>query len=110
MSPAPQSGVRFDLVFNGFPKMRERVNARARYSEHELKERIAEEARARVRVKTGATRDSITVTDEGVEAGEAAVFLEFGTRRQEAHPFLGASVEASKPHIEEAFRGLFHVT
>lgn len=105
--PAPATGVKFEMVYNGFPRAIEVPNMRAEIAEHALKERIAEEARRRVRVKTGETRDSIEVTDEGVEVGGAAPFLEYGTRKMPAYPFLGPAVEASKLEIEGAFAGLF---
>lgn len=105
--PAPATGVQFVMVYNGFPRIIEHVNARADGAEYALKERIAEEARRRVRVKTGETRDSIEVTDDGVEAGSAAPFLEFGTRHMPAYPFLGPAVEVAKAGIMEAFSGLF---
>jgi HK97 gp10 family phage protein len=104
---APVTGVTFDLVLNRFPEVIAKTNARAKYSEHELKERIAEEARRRVAVDTGATRDSIEITDEGVEVGGAAIFLEHGTRNMAAEPFLGPACEAAKADVEIAFRGLF---
>lgn len=105
--PAPATGVKFEMVYNGFPRAIAHVNARAEGAEDILKERIAEEARLRVRVKTGETRDSIQVTDEGVEAGGAAPFLEFGTRKMPAYPFLGPAVEHSRMEIEAAFTTLF---
>lgn len=52
-------------------------------------EAIVDAARARVPVVTGELRDSIQVTEAGVEVGaDYGVFVEYGTSDTEAQPFL----------------------
>ena len=53
-----------------------------------LSEDVAVTARSMVPVDTGETYDSIQVTPEGVVAGGAAIYLEFGTYKMSAEPFM----------------------
>jgi HK97 gp10 family phage protein len=53
-----------------------------------LSEDVAGNARSKVAVDTGETRESIEVFEEGVRAGGAAPFLEFGTFKMAAQPFM----------------------
>lgn len=69
-------------------------------------EAIAENAKNRVHVRTGALRDSIAVNEASdgvyyVVAGELyGIFEEFGTSDTPSHPFLVPAAEETKDEIE----------
>ena len=56
---------------------------------------VAETARGLVPVDTGETRDSIVETEEGVTAGGAALYLEFGTYKMASRPFLRPAADSA---------------
>lgn len=73
-------------------------------------EKVAEDARARAPVQSGALRDAIHVEDKGdltvhVVAGDNTAFyghmVEYGTSHSPAHPFLIPALEENR---EEAIR------
>lgn len=70
---------------------------------------IAQSARERVAVLSGATRDSIHVVEldrhVAVVAGSAAVFLELGTGRMRPEPFLWPAVREAARSISAIARG-----
>jgi hypothetical protein len=88
-----------EIVFNIIPAYTARANVLADAIRRRALERIAERAREIVAVQTGETRDSIVVTDGGVEVGGAGVFLEYGTVNMPAEPFLGPSTS----QVQESF-------
>jgi hypothetical protein len=88
-----------EIVFDIIPEYTARANGLAGEVRRRALEKIAERARELVAVDTGETRDSIQVTDEGVEVGGAGVFLEYGTRNMAAEPFLGPSTS----QVQESF-------
>lgn len=76
---------------------------------------VAEEAKSRVRKKTGALAESITVgKPKEAQLGEVSaiigpgregfygMFLELGTSKMPAYPFLVPALKASKRQVEEA--------
>ena len=74
-------------------------------------EEVAEEAQRQGPGLTGETRDSIQVTEEGVSAAGAAIYLEFGTSKMDAQPFLRpaaeeADAEPATAIYRAALRGL----
>jgi hypothetical protein len=73
----------------------------------ETREDIAADARKRVHVLTGALRDSIVATEQGVEAGtQHALAEEFGMPPNRApHPYLTPAVEAARPKMLERLAG-----
>jgi hypothetical protein len=78
----------------------------AEAAEGVIKEHVAEVAESLVAVDTGETKDSIEITDEGVQAGGAALYLEFGTYKMSAQPFLTPAAEsapAAEVQAGEAF-------
>ena len=79
----------------------------AKEAEEAAKQTIADRARERVAVLTGATRDSIQETAEGVEAGEASVFLEFGTVKMAAQPFFLQGVPEGEVSADDKLRFAF---
>jgi hypothetical protein len=98
-----------EIVWDIIPEFTAKMNMGADAIKRRALERIAMEARARVRVKTGATKDSIQVTGDTVEAGEAALFLEYGTRNMPAYPFLGPAAATVQKSFAAEFAGLFTV-
>jgi len=68
--------------------------------------KIQTEAQSRAPVKTGRLRNSIETRTSGnmqvevVATVEYAAFVEFGTRNQEAQPFLTPAFELVAPRIE----------
>lgn len=58
---------------------------------------VADAARARVEVLTGETRESITSDSEKVEAAGASVYLEFGTSKMAAEPFMRPAADEVGP-------------
>jgi HK97 gp10 family phage protein len=64
--------------------------------------RIAAKAQANVEVRTGHTRSTIVVTPEGnVSAGGAAIYLERGTSKMPAEPFLGPAAESEQAGVAD---------
>jgi HK97 gp10 family phage protein len=60
-----------------------------------LSEDVAGTAKSIVSVETGETYDSIEVTPEGVVAGGAALYLEFGTYKMAAQPFMRPAADGA---------------
>lgn len=74
---------------------------------------IETDAKAHAPVRTGELRDSIHTTTEtplsatvGADAGHAA-FVELGTRRMAARPFMLPAFERTKDRIVQEFKKLF---
>ena len=72
-------------------------------------EAVAAEARRRVHVRSGRTRDSsqvlrVDVKTARVTAGYGAVFEEYGTRYRPPHPFMGPAIVAVAPQATEHAR------
>lgn len=66
-------------------------------------------ARARVRVKSGGTRDSIQIDVRGTRGGVKATsynahWLELGTEHAPAYPYLFPSWEEERPQFEQRTR------
>ena len=99
--------VTFRMVTNRFRMVTARIDAGAEKAVQDFREKVADEARARVAVKTGETKDSIEATKDGVEAGGAALFLEMGTVKMAPQPFLAPAIEASRHTLEGEFAALF---
>ena len=68
---------------------------------------IQREAKKRCPVDTGALRNSITVDFYGIMSAEIgphmpyAPYVEFGTRKMAAKPYLFPAYEQEKPHFEK---------
>jgi HK97 gp10 family phage protein len=80
------------------------VQDAAREAVAEVANVALEEARRTVPVVTGALRDSLHIERDGdsvevvADAGHAA-FVEFGTSRQAAEPFLTPALAVAQAHI-----------
>jgi len=71
--------------------------------------KIQTEAQSRAPVRTGTLRASIEYKPEGMQVqvvatADYAAFVEFGTRNQEAQPFLTPAFELVAPRIERAIQ------
>jgi hypothetical protein len=97
------------IVWNIIPEFTAKMNAEADAVRERALERIAEEARSRVRVDTGATQASIEVQGDTVQAGEAALFLEYGTVNMPAYPFLGPAATAVQASFAAEFAAMFEL-
>lgn len=64
------------------------------------KKKIAEDARDDVPVESGELRDSIQVTDDGVEAkSDHALWIEIGTEYTSPQPFLSPAVQDAESYL-----------
>jgi HK97 gp10 family phage protein len=95
------------VVYNIIPEVIAEVEAKAQVTVAKVAHDIAEDAKSRAPVRTGYLRDSIVVDGEGkagfVTAGaEYAGFVEYGTYKMAARPFMTPAVEA---HKDEFFDG-----
>ena len=100
------------IVFNDLPKLRGELRRRA----GEAIKRAAYDVEARAKdvvpVDTGNLKNSIGTTMEGDltavvgTAVEYAPYVEFGTYKMAARPYLGTAAEAVRPSLVEAMKGL----
>jgi HK97 gp10 family phage protein len=72
----------------------------------EWAEKVAEEMRRNAPVDTGALRESIQATSDGVQVGvRYGAYVEYGTSRTAPQPFTGPSVaRLRRPATEDAVR------
>jgi HK97 gp10 family phage protein len=90
------------IVIYGLPQLLARFAAAAALGEiaghaavTAVSEDVAATAKSMVPVDTGETYDSIQVTPEGVVAGGAALYLEFGTYKMAAEPFMRPAADGA---------------
>jgi HK97 gp10 family phage protein len=68
----------------------------------EMSRELADEMQDRAPVLTGELRDSITVTDEGVEVlAEYGPYVEYGTADTPPQPFAGPAADSLAPKAAE---------
>lgn len=89
-------------VLASFAKAAVTVGPRSTEATGQAAERIANNARSRVPVRTGALRDSIEVTraDEAYEVGPTEFygrFVEYGTWKDAPQPFMGPATDQELP-------------
>ena len=102
------------VVTTGLQEMRaaverlpEAVAQAARRVARDTAQKIATNARRRVRVRTGDLKSTITVTEESAERAyrvsvgrltgpPIAMFLEYGTERMDAQPFFQPALEEER--------------
>lgn len=109
------AGMEFIVVFNRIPALIAFVESESRRAVKSSADRIAEKARNYAPVDTGALRGSIEAvsTVAGKEAevrvgAEYGRFVEFGTYKMEAQPFLSPAVAEEKEAFFAAVgKGLF---
>ncbi len=97
------------IVWNIIPEFTLRMNSEAKLVKERALRAIAERARELVRVDTGETRDSIMVNEEDgtVEVAGAGKFLEFGTIKMQAYPFLGPATSQVQESFAADFAGMW---
>jgi HK97 gp10 family phage protein len=103
------------LVYNRIPQVIAAVEANSRTAVKAHADKIAADARRRAPVQTGYLRSSIRA--ESVSIGKTAQivvgadygrFVEWGTYKMAAHPFLTPALEADKAaFFHDVGRGLF---
>jgi HK97 gp10 family phage protein len=94
------------------PQIIRRVESQVSSVNKQSAERIAQDARRRVPVKTGRTRDSIRAQRAKGDDWEAVVgfpgqFIERGTARVAARPFMVPAAEAERAAHRKAIRELY---
>jgi HK97 gp10 family phage protein len=97
----------FQIVFNRIPQVIAEVEANAQRTVAKVADAIAEDARGHAPVRTGRLRSSIEGRPKGKQADIAvdadyAAFVEFGTYKMAAKPFLTPAVSE---HQDEFFDG-----
>ncbi len=115
MAPRPLL-IRWYVVENRIPALIAAVEANARTTVKAHADKIASDARARAPVATGYLRSSIHA--ESVTAGKEAQiivgadygpFVEYGTYKMAAQPFLNPALEADKAaYFADMGKGLIH--
>lgn len=100
------------VKLNRFPQMSPRMRAAVGRRIHAAGFRVEGDAKGRAPVRTGMLRDRIrnqpsgpisTVIGVGVEYG---IYVERGTRKMAAQPFLEPAMQAEAPRLEASFRGI----
>ena len=99
------------IVWNIIPEFTLRMNEEAKVVKLRALEAIAARARELVRVDTGETRDSIQVNEEDgtVEVAGAGKFLEFGTVKMPAYPFLGPATSQTQEAFAADFAAMWAI-
>jgi HK97 gp10 family phage protein len=114
---ARQLHIQWYLVENRIPALIAAVEANARAAVKAHADKIASDARARAPVQTGYLRSSIH--SESVSTGKEAQiivgaeygrFVEYGTYKMAAQPFLNPALEADKAaYFADMGKGLIHL-
>jgi HK97 gp10 family phage protein len=105
-------GIEAKIVWNIIPEFTAKMNVEATMVKERALAAIAARARELVRVETGETRDSIIVNaqDDTVEAGSAALFLEYGTVKMPAYPFLGPATSQVQTSFAAEFAAMWQIS
>ena len=83
------------LIWHG-DKILKKLNKEVESNVEKIKNAIVKRAKQFAVVKTGELRDSIGVTDDGIEVtADYAGPVEFGTSKKAARPFLRPAIELS---------------
>lgn len=110
----PRGGIpiRMTVTFNELPALRGRLREAAAREVMRAAHEVEAEAKRRVPVDTGALRNSIQtwrVNDLRARIAphmEYAAYVEFGTRKQRAKPYMVPAAEYIRPKFVEAMRRL----
>ncbi len=100
------------IVFNDLPKLRGELRQRAGAAIRKAAHDIEAGAKNVVPVDTGNLKNSIQTTMEGDLTAvvgthvEYAPYVEYGTRRMAARPYLGPAAELVRPSLEAAMKEL----
>jgi hypothetical protein len=100
------------IVWNIIPEFTARMNEEAHLVKERALQAIAARARELVRVQTGETRDSIMVNDseDAVEVAGAGLFLEYGTVKMPAYPFLGPATSQVQTSFAADFAAMWNIS
>jgi HK97 gp10 family phage protein len=96
--------IRMRIQMNRIPEVVAEMNGGAHKARDEAAQRIADLARDTVAVDTGETKESIRVNAGSVSVDGAGLFLEFGTVKMQAQPFLGPAAEQVRQEMDGIFR------
>lgn len=108
----PNISVKVDLTKNSFPGMGGRLRAGLQAAIVKAAHDVEAQAKARAAVDTGAMRNSITTQATGDLSAEVttgvdyAKFVEYGTSRMSAQPFMHPAADAAKPGFEAAVKAV----
>jgi HK97 gp10 family phage protein len=111
----PKSMMTATMVSNRFKKLTVDVNAQSDKVKNKVADKIVQSAKKlhAPHIFTGETYDSIQKTEGlggggfGVEAGGAALFLEFGTVKMPAYPFLGPAAAENRDGFNKYYTEMF---
>ncbi|GBD17574.1 hypothetical protein HRbin27_00056 [bacterium HR27] len=107
--------VKVNLLDNKVPKVAEQLRPRAGQLVRKAAADITASAKNRAPVDTGNLRNSITWQRAGeltaiVNVGaEYGIYVEYGTRKMRAQPYLGPAVDEVLPELRAALRELVRV-
>jgi HK97 gp10 family phage protein len=106
--------VNFIVVYNKIPMLIAAVEAQSRSYPKKVADAIAADARAYAPVATGALRSSISSATvkagkeaEVVVGAEHGVYVEYGTYKMAAQPFLAPAVANHQEEFFDIFKGTF---
>lgn len=100
------------IVFDRLPELQGQLRQQASAAIRKAAYDVEAHAKAVVPVDTGNLKNSIQTTMEGdltATVGthvEYAPYVELGTHKMAARPYLGAAAEAVRPSLETAMKGL----
>ncbi len=102
-----------DVTFDThFDSLKEGAERRASQAVAQAALEIEREAKTRAAVDTGFMRGAIGAEEidqmnwQVVSGASYSVFVEFGTRKMDAQPFMTPAAEIVKPQFERAMRNL----
>lgn len=106
-----KAGVQVRVVFNRLPQIAGSLATDGAALVQQTADNIATGAQDRAPVDTGELRDSIHVEGSGQKAAvvvdaDHGVYVEYGTSRMGAQPFLWPSLEAERPVYLAAWRSI----
>lgn len=101
------------VTYNNAPFIAKTMRSDSPQVAYNTARRIMTDAKKRVHVITGKTRDSGRTerVSEGVHSiifEHGAVWEEYGNRFRPAHPFLRPAVEAERAEFKKQLKGLFN--
>jgi HK97 gp10 family phage protein len=105
---AQKTGATLTVLYNRFPQVAAELKAGRARIVKETAETVRDDAKQRAPVRTGQLRDSIAVEGEGDAArvtvgAPHGVYVEYGTSRSPAQPFLWPAVEAARAGYRQAW-------
>lgn len=110
-----KAGVTVRVVFNRLPEIAGKLKTDGADHVQETAAAIAEDAASRAPVDTGALRDSIGASGSGLAARVTVgvpygIYVEYGTSRAPAQPYLWPAVEAARSAYLDGWRAILSGT